>query len=78
MGASASGNGAWCAGHSYQQGEWLQVTCKTSFPFLLTVQERIKPPYLQQYQVVRGRWRGVGYCGHEFHSTAVSFSCPYH
>lgn len=25
MGASASGNGAWCAGHSYQQGEWLQV-----------------------------------------------------
>ncbi|XP_067041590.1 blastula protease 10-like isoform X2 [Acropora muricata] len=25
MGASASGNGAWCAGQSYQQGEWLQV-----------------------------------------------------
>lgn len=25
MGASASGNGAWCASQSYQQGEWLQV-----------------------------------------------------
>ncbi|KAK2563444.1 Coagulation factor VIII [Acropora cervicornis] len=25
MGASASGNGAWCAGQSYQRGEWLQV-----------------------------------------------------
>ncbi|KAJ7386075.1 Inactive carboxypeptidase-like protein X2 [Desmophyllum pertusum] len=25
MTASASGNGAWCAGQSYQQGEWLQV-----------------------------------------------------
>ena len=24
--ASATGNGAWCAGQSYQQGEWLQVT----------------------------------------------------
>ena len=71
MGASASGNGAWCAGQSYQQGEWLQVTCMTSFPFLLTFQERIKPPYLQQYQVMIGRWRGVGYCGHEFHNTAA-------
>ena len=25
MMASASGNGAWCASKSYQQGEWLQV-----------------------------------------------------
>ena len=25
MMASASGNGAWCASRSYQQGEWLQV-----------------------------------------------------
>ena len=26
MTASASGNGAWCASTSYQQGEWLQVS----------------------------------------------------
>ncbi|XP_015772756.1 PREDICTED: astacin-like metalloendopeptidase [Acropora digitifera] len=75
MAASASGNGAWCASQSYQQGEWLQETCMTSFPFLLTFQERIRPPYLQQYQVMIGRWRGVGYCGDEFHSTAADL-CP--
>ena len=46
-----------------------------SFSRHFSRKDNIRPLYLQQYQVMIGRWRGVGYCGDEFHSTAADL-CP--